>query len=89
MKFLTATAAALAMTVSAGAVSAACDDGEIVVKFSHVTNTELPGNVTRWKPGEWLNLSDFVEEVPEKELHGILRNASLHLNISRSVSLSA
>jgi hypothetical protein len=52
-------------------------------------NTELPGNVTRWKPGEWLNLSDFVEEVPEKELHGILRNASLHLNISRSVSSSA
>ncbi|MRU14737.1 DctP family TRAP transporter solute-binding subunit [Roseovarius sp. A21] len=40
MKFLTAAAAALAMSVSATAVSAACDDGEIVVKFSHVTNTD-------------------------------------------------
>ena len=40
MKFLTAAATALAMSVSATAVSAACDDGEIVVKFSHVTNTD-------------------------------------------------
>ncbi|MBU2982580.1 DctP family TRAP transporter solute-binding subunit [Lentibacter algarum] len=40
MKFMTAALAALTMTVSAGAVSAACDDGEIVVKFSHVTNTD-------------------------------------------------
>ncbi|QFT94386.1 C4-dicarboxylate-binding periplasmic protein precursor [Roseovarius sp. THAF9] len=40
MKFLYAATAALALTVSAGAVSAACDDGEIVVKFSHVTNTD-------------------------------------------------
>ena len=28
------------MTVSANAVQAACDDGEIVIKFSHVTNTD-------------------------------------------------
>ena len=42
MKFLTAAATALAMSVSATAVSAACDDGEIVVKFSHVTNTDKP-----------------------------------------------
>jgi len=34
------TAAALALTVSAGAVAAACDDGEIVIKLSHVTNTD-------------------------------------------------
>ncbi|MCZ7675776.1 MAG: DctP family TRAP transporter solute-binding subunit [Roseovarius sp.] len=40
MKFLTAAATALALSVSATAVSAACDDGEIVVKFSHVTNTD-------------------------------------------------
>ena len=41
MKFLTAAATALALTVTAGAASAdACDDGEIVVKFSHVTNTD-------------------------------------------------
>ncbi|MEC8196691.1 MAG: C4-dicarboxylate ABC transporter, partial [Pseudomonadota bacterium] len=38
MKFLTTAAAAMALTVSASAVmaSGACDDGEIVIKFSHV-----------------------------------------------------
>ncbi|MFT6023220.1 MAG: C4-dicarboxylate-binding protein DctP [Ascidiaceihabitans sp.] len=40
MKFFTAAAVALTMSVSAGAVAAACDDGEIVIKFSHVTNTD-------------------------------------------------
>ena len=40
MKFLTAAATALALSVSANAAVAACDDGEIVVKFSHVTNTD-------------------------------------------------
>ena len=40
MKFLTAAASALALSAAATAVSAACDDGEIVVKFSHVTNTD-------------------------------------------------
>ena len=40
MKFFTAAAVALSLSVSAGAVQAACDDGEIVVKFSHVTNTD-------------------------------------------------
>ena len=40
MKFLTATATAMALSLSAGGAFAACDDGEIVVKFSHVTNTD-------------------------------------------------
>jgi len=40
MKFFTAAAVALTLTVSANAVQAACDDGEIVIKFSHVTNTD-------------------------------------------------
>jgi len=40
MKFLTTAATALALTVTAGAAIAACDDGEIVVKFAHVTNTD-------------------------------------------------
>jgi len=40
MKFLTSAAVALTLSVSAGAVSAACDDGEIVIKFSHVTNSD-------------------------------------------------
>lgn len=40
MRFLTAAAAAAALSLTAGAASAACDDGETVIKFSHVTNTD-------------------------------------------------
>jgi C4-dicarboxylate-binding protein DctP len=38
MKFVTA--AVLALTLSAGAAAAACDAGEIVIKLSHVTNSD-------------------------------------------------
>ena len=40
MKYFTAAAAAVALSFSAGAATAACDAGEIVIKFSHVTNTD-------------------------------------------------
>ena len=41
MKFLMNAASIAALTLSAGAVMAeGCDDGEIVVKFAHVTNTD-------------------------------------------------
>ena len=45
MSYLRACASALALTVAATAVHAesgpeGCDDGEIVVKFAHVTNTD-------------------------------------------------
>lgn len=40
MKLMTAAAAALALTLGAQTAHAACDDGEIVIKFSHVTNTD-------------------------------------------------
>ena len=40
MKFLTTVAVAATLSLSATAGFAACDSGEIVVKFSHVTNTD-------------------------------------------------
>ena len=40
MKFLTTAATAVALSLAATAGFAACEDGEIVVKFSHVTNTD-------------------------------------------------
>ena len=41
MKFLTTAATALALSVTAAyADTAGCDSGEIVIKFSHVTNTD-------------------------------------------------
>ncbi|MGR3513481.1 MAG: DctP family TRAP transporter solute-binding subunit [Paracoccaceae bacterium] len=40
MKFLTTVAVAATLSMTATAGFAACDSGEIVVKFSHVTNTD-------------------------------------------------
>ncbi len=40
MKFLTTAAVAVALTVTAGTAFASCEEGEIVIKFSHVTNTD-------------------------------------------------
>lgn len=40
MKFLTTAVTAAMLCIGAGSAIAACDDGEIVVKFSHVTNTD-------------------------------------------------
>lgn len=39
-KFLFTAATALALTATTGVANAACDDGEIVIKFAHVTNTD-------------------------------------------------
>ncbi|MGV6838951.1 MAG: DctP family TRAP transporter solute-binding subunit [Planktomarina sp.] len=40
MKFITAAATAAVLAMTSGAAMAACDDGEIVIKLSHVTNTD-------------------------------------------------
>ena len=40
MKLLTTATIALALAVTAQAASASCDAGEMVIKFSHVTNTD-------------------------------------------------
>jgi len=40
MKLLTATAIAAAMVIGASPAFASCEEGEIVIKFAHVTNTD-------------------------------------------------
>jgi len=40
MKFLLTTALSLSLAFSASSALAACDEGEVVIKFSHVTNTD-------------------------------------------------
>ena len=40
MKFLTTVAAAAALVFTANTAFAQCDEGEVVIKFSHVTNTD-------------------------------------------------
>ena len=72
MKFLTA--AALALTVSAGAVAAACDDGEIVIKFSHVTNTDkhpkgIAATLLQNRVNEEMNGTACMEVFPNSTLY--------------------
>ncbi|WP_299041294.1 DctP family TRAP transporter solute-binding subunit [uncultured Tateyamaria sp.] len=72
MKFLTA--AALALTVSAGAVAAACDDGEIVIKFSHVTNTDkhpkgIAATLLQDRVNEEMNGTACMEVFPNSTLY--------------------
>lgn len=74
MKFLSAAAAALALTVSAGAVQAACDDGEIVVKFSHVTNTDkhpkgIAASLLESRINEEMNGKMCMEVFPQSSLY--------------------
>ena len=74
MKFFTAAAVALTMTVSAGAVSAACDDGEIVIKFSHVTNTDkhpkgIAASLLESRVNEEMNGKACIEVFPNSTLY--------------------
>ncbi len=74
MKILTAAAVALTMTVSAGAVAAACDDGEIVIKFSHVTNTDkhpkgIAASLLEQRVNDEMNGKACMEVFPNSTLY--------------------
>ena len=72
MKFVTA--AVLAMTMSAGAVAAACDDGEIVIKLSHVTNTDkhpkgIAASLLESRINDEMNGKACMEVFPQSTLY--------------------
>ena len=72
MKFVTA--AVVAITLSAGAVSAACDDGEIVIKLSHVTNTDkhpkgIAASLLESRVNEEMNGKACMEVFPQSTLY--------------------
>ncbi len=74
MKNLTAALTALTLTVSASAVSAACDDGEIVIKFSHVTNTDkhpkgIAAAMLQSRVNEEMNGTACMEVFPNSTLY--------------------
>ncbi|WP_299627057.1 DctP family TRAP transporter solute-binding subunit [uncultured Tateyamaria sp.] len=74
MKLLTAAATALALTVSAGAVSAACDAGELVIKFSHVTNTDkhpkgIAASLLQQRVNDEMNGTACMEVFPQSTLY--------------------
>ncbi|MCX7565228.1 DctP family TRAP transporter solute-binding subunit [Sulfitobacter sp. F26169L] len=72
MKFVTA--AVLAVTLSAGAVAAACDDGEIVIKLSHVTNTDkhpkgIAASLLEQRVNDEMNGKACMEVFPQSTLY--------------------
>ncbi|MFU8777598.1 MAG: DctP family TRAP transporter solute-binding subunit [Roseovarius sp.] len=74
MKFLTVAASALALTAGAGGAMAACDPGEIVVKFSHVTNTDkhpkgIAASLLQSRINEEMNGTMCMEVFPNSTLY--------------------
>ncbi|PWE32582.1 C4-dicarboxylate ABC transporter [Maritimibacter sp. 55A14] len=74
MKFITAAAATLALGLSAGSALAACDDGEIVIKFSHVTNTDkhpkgIAASLLESRVNEEMNGKACMEVFPNSTLY--------------------
>ena len=76
MKFLTTTVVALTLSVSAGAVAAAtaCDDGEIVIKLSHVTNADrhpkgLAASLLEQRVNDEMNGKACMEVFPNSTLY--------------------
>ncbi|MHA6343918.1 DctP family TRAP transporter solute-binding subunit [Roseivivax sp. CAU 1761] len=75
MKTLLTTAATLtALSLSAGAAVAACDDGEMVIKFSHVTNTDkhpkgIAANLLMERVNEEMDGTACMEVYPNSTLY--------------------
>ena len=74
MKFLTAVATAVALSFSATAGLAACDDGEIVIKFSHVTNTDkhpkgIAASLLEQRVNDEMNGTACMEVFPSSTLY--------------------
>ena len=74
MKFLTLAASALALTVSMGTAQAACDDGEIVIKFSHVTNADkhpkgIAASLLEQRVNDEMNGKACMEVFPNSTLY--------------------
>ena len=75
MKTLIGAVSALTLTVAmAGAATAACDDGEIVIKFSHVTNTDkhpkgIAANLFMERVNDEMNGVACMEVYPNSTLY--------------------
>jgi C4-dicarboxylate-binding protein DctP len=72
MKFVTA--AVLAISLSAGMASAACEDGEIVIKMSHVTNSDkhpkgIAASLLASRVNEEMNGKACMEVFPNSTLY--------------------
>ncbi|WP_428924624.1 DctP family TRAP transporter solute-binding subunit [Marinibacterium sp. SX1] len=74
MKTLLKATAALALCVGASGAMAACDDGEIVVKFAHVTNTDkhpkgIAASLLEQRVNDEMNGTMCMEVYPNSTLY--------------------
>ncbi|SMR71093.1 C4-dicarboxylate-binding protein DctP [Aliiroseovarius halocynthiae] len=74
MKFLTVAASALAIATSVTTAQAACDEGEIVIKFSHVTNTDkhpkgIAASLLEQRVNDEMNGKACMEVYPNSTLY--------------------
>jgi len=74
MRFLTAAAVIAATSFSANAALAACDEGEIVIKFAHVTNTDkhpkgIAATLLAERVNEEMNGTACMEVFPNSTLY--------------------
>jgi C4-dicarboxylate-binding protein DctP len=74
MKFVTAAATALALTVTSNAAFASCEEGEIVIKFSHVTNTDkhpkgIAATLLQQRVNDEMNGKACMEVFPNSTLY--------------------
>ena len=94
MRFLTTAATALALCVTAqtGFAADACDDGEIVVKFAHVTNTDkhpkgIAASLLEKRVNEEMNGKMCMEVYPNSTLYD--DNKVLEAMLQGDVQLAA
>ena len=92
MKFLATTAAALALTITANTAMASCEEGEIVVKFAHVTNTDkhpkgIAASLLEQRVNDEMNGSMCMEVYPNSTLYN--DNKVLEAMLQGDVQLAA
>lgn len=74
MKFITSAIAAVALSFTAQAAVANCDEGEVVIKFSHVTNTDkhpkgIAATLLEQRVNEEMNGKACMEVYPNSTLY--------------------
>ena len=92
MKFLLNTALSLTLVFSANSALAACDAGEIVIKFSHVTNTDkhpkgIAATLLEQRVNDEMNGKACVEVFPNSTLYN--DNQVLEALLQGDVQLAA
>lgn len=92
MKILASAATAVALTLSATGAFAGCDEGEMVIKFSHVTNTDkhpkgIAASLLEQRVNDEMNGVACLEVFPNSTLYN--DNKVLEAMLQGDVQLAA